>query len=87
MICKFCGYGLLSAYHGSVNPNHCPVCGGGFYRRTVDNAETIKVRLTQYAERTKPIFGLLKKAGVSQFKIDAKPAPYKVFEKISKHLK
>lgn len=87
MMCKFCGYGLLSAYYDVKNPKHCPVCGGPFYKRVLDNAETIKIRLKEYNERTAPIFGYMKKHGIKQIKLDAKPAPFKVYEKIVKSLR
>lgn len=87
MMCKFCGYGLLSAYYHAKNPMHCPVCGGPFYKRTLDNPATIKVRLKEYKERTEPIFGFMKKKGIKVVKLDATPAPYKVFEKIVKAIK
>lgn len=86
LMCKFCGYGLLSTYYPSKNPKHCPVCGGPFYRRTLDNPATIKVRLKQYAERTEPVFAVIKKLGIKTTELDAKPAPYKVFEHIAKVL-
>ncbi|MDO8504529.1 MAG: nucleoside monophosphate kinase [Candidatus Liptonbacteria bacterium] len=87
MMCKFCGYGLLSAYYDVKNPKHCPVCGGPFYRRTLDNPKTIIVRLKEYAERTEPVLKFMKAKGVKITKLDARPAPYKVFEKIVKVLK
>lgn len=87
LICKFCGYGLLSSYYPSKNPKHCPVCGGPFYRRTLDNPATIKIRLKEYAERTEPVLKFMKSQSVKTTKLDAGPAPYKVFQKIEKLLK
>ncbi len=86
MMCRFCGYGLLSAYYDVRNPKHCPVCGGPFYKRVLDNPETIKIRLKEYNERTAPIFGYIKKQGIKQLKVDARPAPFKVYQKIIKEL-
>jgi len=87
LVCKVCGYTLLAQYYPPVKPKYCPVCGGPFYRRTLDNTKTIKVRLKQYADRTEPIFGVLKKRGYKIREIDARPAPYKVFRKIYGQLK
>lgn len=87
LMCKVCGYGLLSSYYPSKNPKHCPVCGGPFYRRTLDNPATIKVRLVEYAERTMPVLKFMSGKGVKITKLDARPAPYRVFEHISKVLK
>jgi len=86
LICKFCGYGLLSSYYPSKNPKHCPVCGGPFYKRTLDNPETIKVRLKEYTERTEPVLKFMRNNGVKITELDARPAPYKVFERIAKVL-
>lgn len=83
LICKFCGYGLLSSYYPSKNPKHCPVCGGPFYKRTLDNPATIKIRLKEYTERTEPVLKFMKSQKVKIAKLDAGPAPYKVFERIS----
>ena len=82
LVCSACGYTLLSAYYPHVKPKHCPVCGGPFYRRTLDNPKTIKVRLGEYRNRTEPIFKIAENRGYRIHKIDARPAPYKVFRKI-----
>ena len=87
LMCSVCGYGLLTAYYPSKKPKHCPVCGGPFYRRTLDKPGVIKVRLKEYLNRTYPIFGILKARGYEIHKIDARPAPYKVLQKILRNLK
>ncbi len=83
LVCKDCGYMLLTAYYPKVRARFCPVCGGGFYKRTLDKPTVIKVRLTEYKNRTKPIFGVLRKLGYELQIIDAKAAPYKVLQKIA----
>ena len=85
LICRTCGYGLLTAYY-SKNPKHCPVCGGKFYKRTLDKPEIIKVRLKEYYNRTEPVFAFLTNRGYKLYDINAAPAPYKVFEKILKRI-
>ncbi len=87
VICKACGAPLLTKYYPSKKYKYCPVCGGSFYRRTLDNPQTIKVRLQEYANRTKPVFEILKKLGYRLIEIDGRPAPYKIFQKILKNLK
>lgn len=82
LVCKYCDYTLLTAYYPKVKPKYCPVCGGGFYRRTLDKPKVIKVRLKEYKNRTEPIFGILKETGYELEVIDAKAAPYKVLQKI-----
>ncbi|MDE2019527.1 MAG: nucleoside monophosphate kinase [Patescibacteria group bacterium] len=84
--CKMCGYNLLTAFYPGKHPKHCPVCGGPFYRRSLDRADIIKVRLREYEERTMPIFDFEKKRGYKVHAVDARPAPYKVLEHILKRL-
>ncbi len=82
LMCEYCGYGLLTAYYPLKNPKHCPVCGGTFYKRVLDNPKTIRVRLEEYRNRTEPIFSYLKKRGYKIRTLNARPAPYQVFVKI-----
>ena len=83
LICKICGYALLSKYVPLKNPKHCPVCAGPFYKRVLDNPEKIKIRLLEYKNRTEPIFDFVKKQGFKIHNLDGKKAPYQIFEKIS----
>jgi adenylate kinase len=87
LVCSACGYTLLTQYYPKVKPKYCPVCGGPFYRRTLDNPDVIKVRIKEYIDRTEPIFDIEKKRGYRVRAIDARPAPFKVFRKIYAHLK
>ncbi len=87
MVCKHCGYLLLTSFYRAKHVKRCPVCGAPLYQRTIDNAAVIKVRLKEYAERTLPILEFLKKCGYRVKKIDARPAPYKVTERIYAHIK
>lgn len=82
LVCRECGYGLLTAYYPKIKAKYCPVCGGRFYRRTLDRPEVIKVRLKEYEDRTKPIFEVLRKRGYDLEQVDGKAAPYKVLRKI-----
>lgn len=87
MVCSTCGYTLLTQYYPSTRPKYCPVCAGSFYKRTLDNAEVIPVRLKEYRERTEPIFNFFKKRHYHIRSIDARPAPYRVFSKLDGYLK
>ncbi len=82
MVCKSCGYTLLAKYYPKVKPRYCPVCGGNFYRRSLDKPEVIKVRLKEYKNRTEPVFNILDKLGYNLEVINARAAPYKVLNKI-----
>lgn len=85
-LCKFCKTGLLAAYYPSSQPKHCPVCAGPLYRRSVDDPKVIPKRLVEYTERTLPIVGFLKKSGHKVVKLNGRPEPYKVFQKLEQHI-
>lgn len=87
MICSSCGYILLTAYYPAKRAKHCPVCGGKFYKRSLDTAQVMKVRLKEYQERTFPIFKYVQKKGYHVHHMDGTPAPYKVMEHIYAHIK
>lgn len=87
LICTVCHAPLLTKYYPSKMRKHCPICGGSFYRRTLDNPKVIKVRLKEYADRTEPIFDYVKKRGYKINKVDGRPAPFQVFEQIYRHLR
>jgi len=87
ILCSVCKAPLLTAYYPSKNPKHCPICAGPFYRRTLDNPKTIKVRLKEYHDRTKPIFGFMKKRGYTVRAVEATRPPHKVFASVYGYLK
>lgn len=87
LICSICHTPLLTAYYPSSSPKHCPICAGPFYRRTLDKVEVIKVRFREYEKRTAPIFELMKKRSYKLIEVNAKPAPYKIFNEIYGYLK
>ncbi len=86
-VCSFCGAPLLTKYYPAVKPKYCPICGAKLYKRTLDNPESIKVRHEEYKNRTKQVFDVLKKRGYKTIKIDGRPAPYEVFQKINGYFK
>ena len=42
----------------------CPKCNGELKNRTLDTADTMKIRLEQYKERTYPLFDYFKKINI-----------------------
>lgn len=62
-VCKACG----AVYHLKNMPSKvlgiCDVCGGELYQRADDNEETIRKRMTVYADSTKPIIDFYKGQG------------------------
>jgi adenylate kinase len=87
MICSSCGYMLLTAFYPAKHAKACPVCGGKFYKRSLDNPEVIRIRLQEYEKRTFPIFEFAKKRGYKVIHVDGRPAPYKVMERIYAYIK
>jgi len=65
----------------------CPFCGGKIIKRKDDNIKSIMERLSEYNNRTKPIFAELKKRKYKIFKIDGTPAPYKIHKTILNKVK
>ena len=91
LICSNCGRQLLGFYTQLYRLKHkhigCPFCAAVLRKRTLDNPETIKIRLKEYHERTSPIFGGLKKHGYKLHQINGELLPYKVFKSIIAKIK
>ncbi|TSC82021.1 MAG: adenylate kinase [Parcubacteria group bacterium Gr01-1014_20] len=87
LVCSTCNRPLLKEFYPSRKPKHCPFCAGSFYKRSLDNAEAIKVRVKQYEERTKPIINLAKKRKYDIQTINGELAPYQIFKKVYAHFK
>lgn len=62
----------------------CPKCGGKLVTRTLDKEDVIKVRLTEYKERTYPLFKYFKEIGVTIKKINGEQSIENVFKDILK---
>lgn len=81
-ICQKCGQ---SPVYISENESlkKCPICGGQLVSRGVlDEPETIKIRLQQYTERTKPVLEYLKKRDYQIIEVNGEPSPQEVTKKI-----
>lgn len=86
--CSVCKMILLGSGIGNrVGLKNCPFCGGKIIHRIDDNPEIIKIRLREYRERTQPIFDELKKHSYVIYKIDGRPAPYKIHKRIVSYIK
>lgn len=65
----------------------CPKCGGPIIRRgKLDDVETIKIRLVEFAERTLPIVEYIREQGLSVHNIDGMGTIEDVAALIGKHL-
>ena len=62
--CKSCG----AMYHVRFSPSHrdgqCDACGGPTYQRDDDQEETVRQRLTVYAEQTAPLISFYETRGL-----------------------
>ena len=66
------------------NLTMCPLDGSKLFRRDDDNAETAKIRIKEYNERTLPITGYLEKNHYKINKIDGQQSVADVFDDILK---
>jgi len=64
----------------------CPECGGKLVIRTLDTAETMRVRLRQYKKRTYPLFKYFKEIGVKVKEINGEQSIRDVHKDILKAL-
>jgi adenylate kinase family enzyme len=65
----------------------CPIDGSKLVKRSdLDSPETIKTRLTQYKERTLPLFDYFNKNGFKAIKINGEQYVAQVHEEILKNL-
>ncbi len=80
LICSVCKTPLLSL--NTKKNSFCPFCGGKLKVRKDDKKKIIKQRLEEYKKRTFPVLMELKKKGYRIIKIDGRPLPYKVHERI-----
>lgn len=86
LLCRICKAPLLTKYYPSKTPKYCPVCAGPLYRRTLDKPEAMRLRLTQYRDRTEPVIKVWRKRGYRIHEVDGRLAPYKIFKEVMKRL-
>jgi adenylate kinase len=63
-LCSRCGldYNLMS--HRPAVPDVCDVCGGQLVVRADDTAESLRARLRDYHEKTRPVLDLFRRKEV-----------------------
>ncbi len=64
----------------------CPIDGSSLEKRTMDNPETIKVRLKKFTDKTLPAINFLEKEGVKVVKIDGMGSISDVFFRVLKEV-
>lgn len=80
LTCLVCKTPLMSL--NAVKSDSCPFCGGKLEIRKDDKKEIIMERLEEYKGRTYPVLSGLKKMGYKIIKIDGRPLPYKIHERM-----
>jgi adenylate kinase len=54
-VCDSCGLTQSVSHESGADGEHCPYCGGDLIRRPDDEPETVRRRLTTYAEAAAPV--------------------------------
>ena len=84
-LCKGCG----SIYHTISHPSKvegvCDICGGQLYQRADDTVESLKVRLNEYENNTRPVLDYYSKKGLV-VNIDASLPIEEVWQQVRKAL-
>lgn len=84
-LCKGCG----SIYHTIAHPSKvegvCDNCGGQLYQRADDTVESLKVRLAEYENNTRPVLDYYSKKGLV-VNIDASLPIDEVWQQVKKAL-
>lgn len=60
LTCKKCAASYNTTTMKPKVEGICDLCGGEVYRRTDDNIDTLKTRLSQYTEQTEPVIDYMK---------------------------
>ncbi len=86
-ICKQCGYPVVYSFETEMW-KFCPLCGGEIVNRgALDKVETIKTRIVEYKNRTKPVIDYFKKNNYQIIEIDGEPLPDVVTQNVLEELK
>ena len=62
--CRSCGRGFHLTFDPPTVAGRCDACGGELYQRDDDREETIRKRLTVYAQQTAPLIDYYRGAGL-----------------------
>ena len=85
-ICPKCGYPVIYSQE-TKDWKFCPKCGTKLIVRVLDNPKTIKVRIKEYQQRTKPVLNYLKKQKIKIYEINGEPLPSLVTKQILEKIK
>lgn len=86
-ICSKCRH-PIPYFEGTKTLKRCQHCGAKLKKRKgLDDPETVKVRLSQYKTRTKPLLDYFKKLGLKVIEINGEQSIENVFKDIIKKFK
>jgi adenylate kinase len=82
LVCLQCGQIVGAGLHVEGPGSPCPRCGGALGRRSDDTAETLRIRLEEYREKTEPLLGYYLQRGLLQ-RVDGAASPDEVFKSMA----
>ncbi len=85
-ICKLMRHSILYS-NETKDLKFCPIDGSELQKRgKLDDVESIKVRIKEFEDRTKPLFDFFRKEGLSVNEINGSMSPVEVFGEIMRVL-
>jgi adenylate kinase len=83
--CQSCGFTTSVTSAKFAERPICPYCDGPLVRRTDDDAEVLQKRLSEFSDKTQPLFGFYEKTGMLR-RVDGNRERDEVFGDISRLL-
>jgi len=80
-VCRECGEGYHIIFNPPTNGGICNKCGGELYQREDDQEDTIKARLTVYAEQNAPLIKYYQRKGLLH-RVEGKGSIQQIVERI-----
>ncbi len=80
-VCSLMRHSIIS-HPETENLTICPLDGSPLLKRELDNPETIKIRLKEFAEFSLPVVDYLKKSGIEVKEINGRGSVSEVFSRI-----
>ena len=81
LMCSRCGNIVSLGLHIASKDAACPKCGGPLVKRGDDTAETLELRMQEYAEKTEPLISYYTSQGLLR-PVDATRTPDAVFQSV-----
>ena len=81
LICRDCGASYHTRFNPPENDRVCDQCGGELFQREDDQEDTVRSRLSVFAERTQPLVDYYRQQGIYR-RIDGDREPQTVLDEI-----